>query len=228
MMESIEKYFFRNDGLIKALPAHVRRELEAVMTRKKIRKGRFLYRENTFPKAVYLIRKGKVKVFQTNKDGKEQIVYIYCKGEIMGYRPLICEQRHPVSAVALEDVSFSYIPGREFMRILDEYSAFSKELLRSFSNEFTVWVNNISVFAQKPVKQRVALALLILRQKYAEKGKPGDINLSREDFANYIGTVKETLVRVLQEFKKKKIVSTQGRRIRVLDAEELEIIADLS
>lgn len=50
------------------------------------------------------------------------------------------------------------------------------------------------------------------------------MNLSRTDLANYVGTVKESVVRVPQEFKKQKLVETQGRKIRILKPEELKAI----
>ena len=226
MINNLEKYYFKNDQLLAALPEHVQSAIKECMVKKKMRPGRSFYKEGTFPKGVYFILRGKVKIFQTNKNGKEQIMYIYSTGEIMGYRPLICNSRHPVSAVALEECSYNYIPAAEFLRLNDEHPELSRELLRSLSHEFGVWVNRISMFAQQPVKERTALALLILQRKYAEN-KKNDVNLSREYFANYLGTVKETLVRVLQEFKKQGIVTTQGRRIQVVDQKALMRISGL-
>jgi CRP-like cAMP-binding protein len=225
MTNYIDRFYFRNDRLLTSLPPHVRAALEKQMVRKKIAKGKYIYREGAYPRGVYFITRGKVKIFQTNSEGKEQIMYVYCKGEVMGYRPLLSSAAHPVSAVALEDCSYRFISGKDFMNMLNQFPELNRELLRSLSHEFTVWVNNISVFAQQKVRERVALGLLILQQKYMVKGKPVDISLSREDFANYVGTVKETLVRVLQEFKIKKIVSTQGSRIKILNIRELERIA---
>ncbi|HEU4718452.1 MAG TPA: Crp/Fnr family transcriptional regulator, partial [Bacteroidia bacterium] len=163
--------------------------------------------------------------FQVNRDGREQIVYIYSRGDIMGYRPLICGEPNPVSAMSLDETSYYFIPKEDFLRILFSSPEFTRALLISLSYEFSVWANNITVFARQPVKSRVALGLLILEKKFRREGA-GEINLSREDFASYVGTVKETLVRVLQEFKKKKIIVSSGRRIKVLKPAALEEIAD--
>lgn len=227
MATPTKKYSFSNRELLKSLPLKIKQALDEKVVRKKIRSGKLIYREGAFAKGVYIIRRGKVKIFQTNKDGKEQIMYIYTRGEIMGYRPLVCDSAHPVSAAALEDCGYDFIPGSHFLKVLDANPVLAKELLKSLGQEFTVWVNFISVFAQQSVRERIALALLLLQEKYSVNGKPVDINLSREDFANYVGTVKETLVRVLQDFKKRGIVTSQGRRIRILNHQMLEEIANL-
>lgn len=228
MANDTRSYNFTNQELFKNIPAQIKLKLEEKKVRKKAAAGKLIYREGTFAKGIYIIKRGKVKIYQTSREGKEQIMYIYSKGEIMGYRPLICDSPHPVSAAALEECSYEFIPGTHFMKILDSHPALVRELLKSLSHEFTVWVNTISVFAQQPVKERIALALVLLQEKYIHNGLPADINLSREDFANYTGTVKETLVRVLQEFKKNKIVTTQGRRIRIINMNALKKIASLS
>ncbi|HSH66528.1 MAG TPA: Crp/Fnr family transcriptional regulator, partial [Bacteroidia bacterium] len=185
-------------------------------------------REGSYSKGAYILRKGKVKIYQTNRDGKAQIAYIYRKGEIMGYRPLLCGEAHPVSAAALEDCVISFIPKRFFIHALDESPVLSKRLLTHLSHEFTVWINKVSLFAQQPVRERVALSLLIMNEKYKpdKTGQPATINLSREDIANYVGTSIETLVRILRHFKDEKIIITRGRKITVLKPKELEKIAD--
>lgn len=226
----IEKYHFKTTSLLDGLPKEEFRLLKDNMQRKEIKKGKIIYREGSHSKGVYILRKGKIKIYQTNKDGKEQIVYIYRKGESMGYRPIICEEPHPVSAAALENCIVSFIPRYYFAKVLEKSLVLTNRLLVNLSHEFTVWTNKISAFAHQPVKERVALSLLILNEKYSREnsdGRPAEINLSRNDFANYVGTAEETLVRMLQDFKQRKIIRTEGRRIFILDPEELEAIADV-
>ncbi|MFY9308469.1 MAG: Crp/Fnr family transcriptional regulator [Bacteroidia bacterium] len=226
----IEKYHFKTTSLLEGLPKNEFRLLKDNMSRKEIKKGKLLYKENSYSKGVYILRKGKIKIYQTNKDGKEQIVYIYSKGESMGYRPIICGEPHPVSAAALENSVVSFIPRYYFQRVLENSLVLSNRLLVNLSHEFTVWTNKISVFAHQPVRERVALSLLILNKKYSNDNnpeKPSVINISRNDLANYVGTAEETLVRMLQDFKLRKIIRTEGRKIIILKPKELELITDL-
>ena len=228
MAFKLEKYHFKTDSILEGLPSKEFRLLKQDMERLEFPKGRLIYKEGNFSKGAYILRKGKIKIYQTNKEGKEQLVYIYRKGEIMGYRPLLCEESHPVSASALEDCVISFIPKKYFLDALSASPILSRRLLTNLSHEFTVWVNKISIFAQQPVKERIAISLLILNEKYrnAEKKGPVTINLSREDIANYVGTTVETLVRILRHFKDEKIIETKGRKIIILNPIQLEKIAD--
>lgn len=234
MAFNIEKYHFKTDSILEGLPVKEFRLLKQEMQRMEIKKGKVLYREGTYSKGAYILRKGKVKIYQTNKEGKEQIAYIYRKGEIMGYRPMLCDEPHPVSATSLEDCVISFIPEKYFLYALDESPVLARRLLTNLTHEFTVWINKLTLFAQQPVRERVALSLLIINEKYKnekykkeEKGHlPGYINLSREDLSNYVGTTIETLVRILRYLKDEKIIATSGRRIVLLKPKELEKIAD--
>lgn len=225
----IEKYHFKTDSVLHGLPSAEFKLLKNNMQRMEVLKGRTLYKEGNYSKGAYILRKGKIKIYQTNKDGKEQLAYIYRKGEIMGYRPLLCEEPHPVSAAALEDCIISFIPKKFFLHALSESPVLNRRLLNNLSHEFTVWINKLSIFAQQPVKERVAISLLILNEKYRKEGEntqPVSINLSREDIANYVGTTIETLVRILRHLKDDNIIATKGRKITILKPKELEKMAD--
>ena len=134
-----------------------------------------------------------------------------------------------MSAKSLEDSVVSFISIDSFLKVLNKSSVLPNKLLRNLSHEFTVWINRISAFGQKGLRERIALSLLILSQKYKKKGKdhlPVIISISREDFANYLGTYIEPLVRALRAFKDEKIIRTEGRRIFILKPKELEKIVE--
>lgn len=222
----LKKYYFNNDSFFETLTAKTRASLSNATTVKRFKSGKIIYREGKTPRGVYFIKKGKVKIYQSNQDGRKQIMYIYKTGDLFGYRPIICDSVHPVTAATLEDCTFGYISANSFRKILSSNPELTKALLVSLSHEFSVWVNNVSVFARYPVKSRVALALLILREKYKEKGKYIEINLSRTDLASYVGSVKETVVRTLQEFRNADLILTSGRKIKILKPETLKGIAN--
>lgn len=224
MAFELEKYYFSNSEILSGVPMTCRMKLEEGIQTKKVKAGKIIYREGTLPKGMYIIRKGRVKLYLTTQVGRKQIVYVYTTGEIFGYRPIICNEPNPVTAMALEDCTFDFVSREHFLFCLRNSFELNHALLVSLCHEFIVWVNTISVFAQFPVKARVALGLLVLREKYKVKGRNADINLSRTDLASFVGSVKESVVRVLQEFKKKKIVETQGRKIRILKPDELKSI----
>jgi CRP-like cAMP-binding protein len=102
-------------------------------------------------------------------------------------------------------------------------------LLKNLSHEFGVLVNFIATFTQKTVRERVALTLLILQEKFKDNLNGNDqieIVLTRIDFANIVGTAVETLVRLLRDFKEEKLIQTAGRKIIIINEDELLEIAD--
>lgn len=106
--------------------------------------------------------------------------------------------------------------------MLSASPSLSNLLLENLGHEFSVWVNNMSLFASQSVKERIAMALIKLNEIYKpEGGGQSLIRLSRSDFSAYVGTANETLVRLLGDFKRKKIIAIQGKNIRVLQMDAL-------
>jgi CRP-like cAMP-binding protein len=220
---NISKYHFNTESLLDDLaPAHLNIITASMQTIRK-KKGEIIFRKGETSKGVYILKKGMVKIYQTNQDSRPQILYIYKKGESFGYKPLLCQETHPVTAEALEDIVISFIPRVPFFEVLKVSPQLSNRLLFNLSHEFTVWVNTTTAFAQQTVKERFALTLLILNEKYKKKGakKPVELNLSREDLSCYVGTAVETLIRILKEFKTKKILEVKARKIKIIDPEAL-------
>lgn len=227
----IEKYHFSRESILHGLPEKESMLLKEVMVHRKLKKGVLIFREGNWPKGVYFIEKGKVKIYQTNSEGKEQILFIYSKGESFGYRPLLSGEPNPVSAKTLEDSVLEFIPGNAFIKALNRSSVLPNKLLRALSREYTVWANQVSSFAQRGVRERVALCLLILSEQYKKETRtdvPVEIPISRDDLANYVGSTKETVVRMLRHFKNEKIILTKGRKIIILKPKELEKVTDYS
>jgi CRP-like cAMP-binding protein len=219
MEYNIEKYHLKSSSLFDFLTASEALLLKDKMTRIEYKKGEYMFKQKSFSKGVYIIRKGKVKIFQTNTDGKQSIVYIYKKGDYFGYRPLLAEEPHPVSAMAMDQVVVSFIPRELFNNMISKSSHLARKLLGVLSKEFSVWINKMTIFSQYAVKERVALSLLILSNVYQrneEDLKSVKIAISRDDFAGFVGTAKETLVRMLRIFKDQNIITSKGTKITIV------------
>jgi CRP-like cAMP-binding protein len=220
---NISKYYFTTDNLFEGLLKDHLSMLKNSVKRLEKKKGKIIFKKGSYSNGVYVLRKGKVKIYRTNPDGKTQILYIYKKGEFFGYKPLLCNETHPVTAEVLEDAVISFIPKLRFLQVLKVSSQLSNKLLFNLSQEFSVWVNTTTLFAQQSVKERFALTLLILNEKFKSKNgsEPVELNLSREDIASYVGTAIETLVRIIKEFKEKSILEVKGRKIKIVNVKAL-------
>lgn len=225
-----EKFNFGSDFVLEGLSIEDNKILNRNLTTHRYKKGEILFREGSYPTGIYYVKKGKVKKYTTDKSGREQIIYIYQSGELLGYHALISQEYFTDTASVLEDSVIAFIPKEDFLLALNSSSVLSNRLLKCLSHEFGVLAQNISIFANKTVRERLALSLLILRDKYKKdspKGKPVELTLTREDLAKVVGTARETLVRLLREFKEDGLIEINGRKIILVKPKELTEIANL-
>jgi CRP-like cAMP-binding protein len=184
------------------------------------KKGEILFREGGIPTGIFYLESGKVKKYKSTVRGDEQIFYLCSSGELLGYHALLSEEYYPDTAATIEDSQLTFIAKDNFLKVLNGSSALSNRLLKALGHEFIVFINNITNLASKSVRERLAWNLLLLDEKFKDPENinlPSEIILSRADLANMIGTAKETLVRLLQEFKATKLIETNGKSIRILD-----------
>lgn len=219
----IDKFHFRSNSIFEGLPDDELAYLEERMVATKIKKGQTLFLEGSRPTGIFYLKKGKIKKYKTNREGKEQIIYICSIGELLGYPALLSEEPYSDSAAAIEDSIVGVISKNDFLDLLESSKVLSKKLLVNLSHEFGVLVNGIASFAHKNVRERLSLSLLIMKDKYkiADSNSLVEINLTREDLANLVGIAVETLVRLLHDFKEEGIIETEGRKIRILDTKKL-------
>jgi CRP-like cAMP-binding protein len=225
----IDKWDFKSESVLADLPAEDVELLNAHQTEQIYKKGEIIFREGAYPAGIFYIISGKVKKYKLDKDGKEHIIYVANTEELLGYHAILSDDRYPDSAAAIEESRIAFIPKEDFLAALNQSSILNKRLLKTLSHEFAVLANSLSMFAQKSVRERLALQLVVLREKYKTNFKPGmpvEINMSRDDLASLVGTGRENIVRVLTEFKESGILETKGRKIIIHDVNKLIGIAD--
>jgi CRP-like cAMP-binding protein len=225
----IDKWDFKSESVFKDLPVEDFESLMENKTEQFYKKGETIFREGAYPIGIFYITEGKVKKYKLDKDHKEQIIYVANIGELLGYHAVLSEERFPDSAAALEDSKIAFIPKEDFLNTLNQSQVLSRRLLKTLSHEFDVLANSLSLFAQKSVRERLAVQLIVLREKYKvdfQPGMPVEINMGRDDLASLVGTARENVVRVLSEFKQDGILETSGRKIIVKDVNQLIKIAN--
>lgn len=188
------------------------------------KKEQVVFHENVFPIGLFCINTGAIKLSKIFSTGKEQILRIARAGDFIGYRSLITNDPYSVTATALEDSTICLIPKSEFHDIMRTNKNFYTSLLESICKELENTETKLGEIAYKPVRGRMAEALLLLSNTYKEEEF---INLTREDLASFVGTVKETAIRVVSEFKEEKLISIDKRRIKIINAGGLLQISNL-
>ena len=225
----IDKWDFKSESILGDLSQEDHELLMANKSEQVYKKGEIVFREGAFATGIFYITNGRVKKYKVDKAGREQIIYVANTGELMGYHAILAEDRYPDSAAVLEESSITFIPKEDFLETLHQSPVLNYRLLKTLSHEFAVLANSLTLFAQKSVRERLALQLIVVREKYKvnfHPGMPVEINMSRDDLASLVGTARENVVRVLTEFKEDGIVQTKGRKIIVQDVKKLIDIAN--
>jgi CRP-like cAMP-binding protein len=216
----IDRWNFTTQSILNILTDDDYKILVAHQSEQKYQKGDVIFREGAVPSGIFLVRSGKVKKYKVDQIGKEQIIYVANQGELIGYHAVLAEERYADSASALEASELSFIPKEDFFEVIHRSPNFSQRLLKALSHEFTVLANGISVFAQRTAAERLAIALIVLREKYKVDGAVMEnivLNITRADLANIAGIAQENVVRLLKEFKGESILETDGRKIIIKD-----------
>ena len=215
---------------LNSLKALKKEELKAISDSKitrRIKKGEALFQEGEKLGGVFCVRNGVSKLSKISDNGKDQIVKIASKGEVMGQRSVISEEATNLSAVALNDMEVCFIPKNNIIERIQDNPAFTQAILKHMAQKLKIADDFIVNMAQKTVNQRLAEILLYLNTTFGsdEEGYLALI-LSRADIADVVGTATELCIRTLAKLKKQGLIETKGKRIKILDQSGLEQLKD--
>ncbi len=192
-------------------------------------RGQSFNTQNTPALDVYCIASGNAKITHTSEHPTQQtIVRIAAAGDLLGYRCIFSETHYRATASALENSQVCKISKSFIFTLIEESSDFSKELLKRMGQEISSAENHHHSFAKKNVRERVAEALILLKNKSSVKAAQGwriEIKLNRGELASWIGTAKETLIRCLADFREEKLIEEVEDFIIILDIEKLYKVA---
>lgn len=220
----------RSNSLLSCCRASELSQLSETKSCFSYKKGQLIFHEGGKPTGMYCINSGKIKIAKLGSDGKEQIVRLAKPGDMIGYRALMADSNYSASAVALEDAVICFIPRSQFLALISQNIAFTSGLMKLISNALGEAEERMVQMAYKPVRERLAEALLLLQKTYQERegsAGPFTIAISREDLASIVGTAKETTIRLLSEFKEEGLISAKGSSITILDQEKLYKVSHL-
>ena len=178
-----------------------------------------LFSEEDYPRYLYFIVSGQIKLYKTNSFGKELILKLLGPGDFFGYTPLIEQINYPYSASATEETAVSLVPREDFSKLLFANRDVSARFIQLLAKNIREKEKQLLELAYNSVRKRVANALLEI-QKQQESA---EIHLLREDLARIVGTAKESVIRMLAEFKDDGYITIRdGGVIHIEDAEKLE------
>lgn len=207
----------RESGIFSAIHGNDVSEFDVHKSCHFYKKNQSLFVEGSFPRGVFCINHGKVKIYALGDEGKEQIVHIAREGEVVGFRSMLSGEPYRLSASTLEDANICFVAKDDFLNMLDTNVVMRNSVLKELSKELGERAIFITNLAQKSVRERLAYSLLLLQDVYGEE----PINLTREDLANFVGTATETLIRLLKDFKDEHLIDVQTRKVFITNREAL-------
>jgi CRP-like cAMP-binding protein len=205
-------------------------ELKAVSDSKvsrTVKKGEVIFDEGEKLGGIYCVRNGVSKLAKLSPNGKDQIVKLASKGEVLGQRSVVAEEQSNLSATAVNDMEVCFVPKEVILNSLHHNPDFTYEVLRHMAHDLREADDVIVNMSQKTVKQRIAEALIYLKNRFGEDAEGYlALVLSREDIANVVGTATESCIRILSDLRKEGLIKTSGKRMAIVDLRKLQDIVD--
>ena len=187
------------------------------------KKGEFVFEERNTPKGIYCINSGKVKIYKLGDKGKKQIVRLAKDGDIIGYRSLLSGERYTAFARCIEPANICFVPKETFFDLIKTNQDVSMRMMEMLSRELRKSEQALTGIVQKPVKERLAETILMLKETYGYEDDKQTLNvtLSREDIADLVGTATETVIRFLAQLKDDGVIEQKGKRIVIKNMQSL-------
>lgn len=201
-----------------------RREIAAAIRPIRLRRRELLYRAGEPADALYIVNRGKIRIFRISENGKEQVLRILQQGDFTGELALFRESVHESFAEAMEDTGICRITRRELQAFLLKYPTIALKILAEFSERLDQSEKQATRIATEKADTRIAHYLVEAMRQPAVP-QVIDLPMNRKDLASYLGTTPETISRKLAEFEEAGYIrQLSARRIEILDADELLLL----
>ncbi len=191
------------------------------------KKNQFIYAEGDEPEFLWCLLKGKVKKFKEGVGGRVQIIRLIRPVQYFGYRAYFAQEPYVSSAAAFEPSTLGAIPMTLVSSMINNNRElawfFIRELSRNLGGSDTKIVN----LTQKHIRGRLAEALMVLRENYGYEDDESTLKIymSREDLANLSNMTTANAIRTLSTFVDERLITVDGRRIRIINESQLRKIS---
>jgi CRP-like cAMP-binding protein len=217
-------------SLICSLRENEKQEISERKIDKMFKKGETIFKEGNTAFHLFCIHKGKVKLSKLGKDGKEQIIRFTKSGDILGYRALLSNEYYHATATAIEECEVCIIPKEVFQKTIEENYKLSLNLIHLLAKDLKSAEQHLIDVAQKSVKERISEALLTLISSfgYLNDGETINVNMTRAEISDIVGTTTESTIRTLSQLSQEKVIKLEGKCIKIIDYKALLKNANLN
>lgn len=199
------------------------KKIDTLLTTKTVynyKKDETIYCKGNQSNHIFLIKKGEVKTYKINEQGKEYNTGYYKSNQYFGYSSFVKNIPHFENSKTITEVQLYKINRDEISEILNN----NPKMLYGFIDMLatTIIDNNeqLLLLAYASVRKKTARTLLNL-SKNNSKESNGVVKISRSDLANSVGVAKETLIRTLHDLKEENIIKENSKGITIIDKNQL-------
>ncbi len=199
-------------------------ELSKIIVDKELDRGHTIFLEGDRALGFYMIISGRVKIFKVSPEGREQIIHIYGSNDIFGEVPMFAGGNFPANAITLEKTRVFFFPRDAFINLIKNDSSLAMNMLAELSRKLRQLTHLIEGLSLKEVPGRLATYLLLLSNN-GEKKKI-TLEITKTQLSSLLGTIPETLSRILTKMVNQKIIALDGKRITILNLNELKELSE--
>jgi CRP/FNR family transcriptional regulator, dissimilatory nitrate respiration regulator len=197
-------------------------ELSKIAVQSRFRRGQMIFSEGSEARGFYILRSGRVKVFKLSSEGKEQILHILTPKEPFGEVAVFAGMNFPAYAEAMEESEVVFFPKPAFESLIRKDPSMALNMLAVLSTRLKHFTRLVEDLSLKEVPQRLAAYLLFLGdRKGKDPNRDVDLDITKGQLASLLGTIPETLSRILGKMTSQGYIRVEGRKIRILDEEAL-------
>jgi CRP/FNR family transcriptional regulator len=218
-------------ALFSSLSAEELRMLTARTVRKSFKAGELLFTEGEPCHGLQIIARGRVRIFKTSANGREQVLAVNQPGEPVAELPVFDGGVYPASGAAVEETQIAFIAQRDFQNFCLEHPAVALKVLSVVGARLRRLVGIIEELSFTTIRQRlVALLLKLAREEGAQSAAGIEFLLpsTHQELANQLGTVRELISRNLQRLQAEGLLEVDGRRIVVKEMKGLSAMLETS
>lgn len=197
--------------------------LARIGIRRTFRKGERVFSEGDEGTGFYAVIAGRVKISRVSAEGKEQILHLFGPGQSFGEVSVFTGRGFPADAVASVQTALMFFPRRAFSLLIQKDPTLALNMLAQLSMRLRHFADLIEDLSLKEVPGRLAKYLLYLSGR-TDDGEVA-LDISKSQLASVLGTIPETLSRILAKMHKQGLIGLKGARIQIIDHQGLGQIA---
>ena len=213
-----------NVPLFKGLSKDQLIALSNIAVEKNFIKGKTIFLEGNEGRGFFIVCSGLVKIYKTSTEGKEKILEVIKPYEIFAPVPVFSGETYPASAETMKSAKVIFFSRNDFLRLVGKYPEIALNMLAAVSDrlrQFTVQIENLSL---KETPSRLAAYFLhILNEKSGDNSFT--LEIPKGQLASLLGTIPETLSRILAKMRETGIIEQNGKNIKIIDRDSLKELA---